>query len=300
MATISVIIPVYNVEAFLPKCLDSLLAQTYRDWEAICVDDGSPDRCGEILDRYSAADSRFKVVHQKGGGVSAARNRAMEIAEGEWTMFLDSDDFLHPQAMEICLHFARKDGSDIVAYTYNRRYRTTRTIAQALHIPLRDPERFTIYNIPGIASRHADDIFDYATEYSKPRDIDRKWAVKHCQPWRCLYRSACIAGIKYEPGIMYEDFLWWSEVMLKAGGVTIINLPLYFYRPNLTGYIRSAKQEYRIKSLKICIAKAEQLYDSAASPAQKARWEKHFLAPFKAKLAEKLSRTGNADTSLPE
>lgn len=290
MAKISVIIPVYNVEKFLPSCLDSLIAQTCGEWEAICVDDGSPDRCGEILDRYSAADCRFKVVHQKGSGVSSARNAAMELATGQWVLFLDSDDFLHPQTMEICLHFAERDASDLVAFTYSRRYRTSRIVAHALHVPVSDTVRYRKYSPDRIESLRTDDIFKYATEYSKPRDIDRRWAVKHCQPWRCLYRRSCIADIKYEPGVIYEDFLWWSEVMLNVGGVTVLNLPLYFYRPNLTGYIFSAGQDYRIESLRKCIAKAEQIYAMKASPDQKAAWEKHFLVPFREKLAKKEAR----------
>lgn len=290
MATISVIIPVFNVEKFLPSCLDSLLRQSFKDWEAVCVDDGSPDKCGEILDRYAAEDKRFKVVHEKCGGVSAARNKALELADGQWTMFMDSDDFLHPQAMEICMHFAKKDGSDMVAYTYSRCFRTSRIIAHSLHLRMDDPTKFRKYDIPAIESRLTDDIFEYATEYSRPRDINRKWAVKHCQPWRCLYRSSCIKNLKFEPGIMYEDVLWWSEVMLHTGSATIINLPLYFYRPNFTGYIHSAKQEYRIESLKLCIEKAEKIYADQATEQQKAKWEAHFLKPFKAKLAKKLSR----------
>ena len=88
----SIIIPVYNVAPYLRECLDSVLAQTLTDWEAICIDDGSTDGSGAILDEYAAKDKRFKVIHQKNAGVSAARNSGIDAATGEYVTFLDGDD----------------------------------------------------------------------------------------------------------------------------------------------------------------------------------------------------------------
>ena len=93
MPFFSIIIPVYNVAPYLRECLDSVLAQTFKDWEAICIDDGSTDGSGEILDEYGARDKRFRVLHQGNAGVSAARNRGLEEAKGEWVLFMDPDDF---------------------------------------------------------------------------------------------------------------------------------------------------------------------------------------------------------------
>ena len=90
----SIIIPVYNVVPYLRECLDSVLAQTITDWEAICVDDGSTDGCGAILDEYALKDRRFRIIHQKNAGVSAARNAALEVASGAWIGFVDSDDVI--------------------------------------------------------------------------------------------------------------------------------------------------------------------------------------------------------------
>lgn len=92
MTTFSIIIPVYNVAPYLRECLDSVLAQTFADWEALCVDDGATDGSGAILDEYAATDARFHVIHQPNAGVSAARNAALDRATGEWICFLDSDD----------------------------------------------------------------------------------------------------------------------------------------------------------------------------------------------------------------
>lgn len=110
---ISVIIPVYNVEPFLPACLDSVLAQTHRDLEIILVDDGSADSSGAICDRYAGMDPRIRVIHQENGGVSLARNRGLELATGEVISFIDSDDTLEPDMYEQLVHHMQTHGADI-------------------------------------------------------------------------------------------------------------------------------------------------------------------------------------------
>lgn len=101
---ISIIIPVYNSAAWLPSCLESLLAQTMPDWEAICVNDGSKDNSLHILEQYAARDPRIRIIEQENSGVSQARNKALDAAKGEFILFLDSDDALHPQTLAIVLN----------------------------------------------------------------------------------------------------------------------------------------------------------------------------------------------------
>lgn len=115
---VSVIIPVYNVEQYLRRCIDSVLAQTYTDLEIILVDDGSPDGSGAICDEYAAKDSRIKVIHQANAGVSAARNAGMDLASGEYLAFIDSDDFIEPEMYEQMLAAAEKTGADVVECNY--------------------------------------------------------------------------------------------------------------------------------------------------------------------------------------
>lgn len=289
MSYISVIIPVYNCGQFLRRCLDSLVNQSFKDWEAICINDGSKDNSGEILDEYAAKDNRFKVVHKVNEGVSAARNTALSLVESDYIMFMDSDDFLHPQAMEICAHFAERDNSDLVAYTYNRRYRTLQMIGNILHLPEPKKLRHHHYDIEKIGSLTTDNIFHWATEYSHPDgDQEKKWIIKHCQPWRCMYRTSMIKDIEFIKGIIYEDFPWWGEVLMRTEKATIINLPLYYYYPNKGSYIISSREDFKIRSLKISLEHARAL--KFTDDAKKRAWETNFITPFQAKLEKKLRR----------
>lgn len=113
MPTISIIVPVYKVEQYIRRCIDSIIAQTYNDWELLLVDDGSPDNSGRICDEYAAEDHRIKTIHKKNGGVSAARFTGVEASQGEWLNFVDSDDYIAPYALEVLIAQA-KDGIDLI------------------------------------------------------------------------------------------------------------------------------------------------------------------------------------------
>ena len=282
MPVFSVILPAYNAARFIERCLKSLQAQTFPDWEAICIDDGCQDGTGEILDRFAEEDPRIRVTHKPNEGVGAARNDAVAMATGDYILFLDSDDFLHPQMMEICLGLAERDGSDIVAINYDHAYRFRIILRQALRLPERmDFPRFKTFK--DFETVVTDDIFDWATEYTRH---DRKLATRHCQPWRRVYRREIVKDIVWMPDIMYEDFLWWSEVMLRVRRATLTDLPLYFYYPNRGSYIFSSHEEFKIKSLQEVIRAAEKAYEKV-DPAIRERWDREFLRPFQAKLARK-------------
>lgn len=110
---ISIIVPVYNVESYLEQCIDSILAQTYKNLEIILVDDGSTDRSGEICDRYAEQDSRIRVVHQVNNGSSRARNAGLEICHGDYLGFIDGDDYVAPDMYRILLDNLRREDADI-------------------------------------------------------------------------------------------------------------------------------------------------------------------------------------------
>ena len=280
---VSVVVPIYNVETLLRRAFDSILSQTCKDWEAILVDDGSTDSSGRIAEEYAESDRRFQVIHKANGGQSEARNVGLQHARGEFLLFLDADDFLHPQLMELCLQAMLRDNCDLACFTYDRVYRTIALVKQFLHLDAPKPH-YKFYEQPPCVV--TDNIFAYATEYSRPRDIDRRWAVKPCQVWRCMYKTYAVRDIQFIPGIIYEDFPWWSEVLLRVGRCTILNLPLYFYCPNRKSDILSSDETRKTESLKQAIEAAKRLYVNAPEDKRKA-WEKNFLVPFEEKLRRK-------------
>ena len=111
---ISIIVPIYNVEKYLKCCLDSVLAQTFQAWEAVLVDDGSKDACGKICDDYAAMDSRFRVIHKENGGLTSARNAGLSVAQGDWIMHLDGDDWIAPDMLQQMYDRAVSTGADVV------------------------------------------------------------------------------------------------------------------------------------------------------------------------------------------
>lgn len=115
---VSVIVPIYNVEKYLKRCIDSILSQTFTDFELILVDDGSPDKCGEICDVYARGDTRIKVLHLENGGVSNARNKALDVAQGKYITFCDGDDSWKPFLLEKAYNTMEEYGVDCVLYNY--------------------------------------------------------------------------------------------------------------------------------------------------------------------------------------
>ena len=132
---ISVLIPVYNVEKYIRRCLDSIKDQTFKDFECILIDDGSPDNCPVICDEYAKIDSRFIVIHQKNAGVSAARNAGLDAAKGEWVCFVDSDDWVELDYLEKLYNEAEKSNADIVGCDLIREEITDSYIQEVPLIP---------------------------------------------------------------------------------------------------------------------------------------------------------------------
>ena len=164
---ISIIIPMWGVEKYLRRCLDSVQNQTFKDWQAICVDDGSPDKSGEIAESYAKKDKRFVVVHKENGGLSDARNFGMDYADAEYIMYLDSDDFIHPQTMEVAYKAITENKSDIASFSYDRFYRPQLMVRHFLHMDTDNVVPFGIkkrYNLDKLKTKTVDDIFELATE----------------------------------------------------------------------------------------------------------------------------------------
>ncbi len=299
MPRISVIIPVYKVEKYVGRCLDCVIGQTFTDWEAICVNDGSPDRSREILARYAERDGRIKIVDKPNGGLSDARNAGMRSASGEYIVFLDSDDFIHPQTFEISFALARKTGTDIVSWYKDPNYRNITVIRHKLGLDTIDfrPMSFRRrFNVDRIDFHVTDDIYSHTTELSHPKGI--KWPIKHFYVWRHLIRRSVIDDVPFVKGITFEDFPWWSAVMLKNPSVTITYLPFYYYYPNFGSIDMSSSRMKKITSWCIGLDISFSAYQENANGHQMEMWSRNCKWPVINKQIAK--RLGKFDSSAAE
>lgn len=144
---ISIIVPIYKVERYLPECLDSIIRQTFTDWECILVDDGSPDNCGKICDEYAARDPRFRVIHQKNGGLSAARNSGISIAKAPYIGFVDSDDWIEAEMFKTLYNLIRQDDYDMAQVGIINEYRGESHRKQLVHTPTILDRRNTVRHL---------------------------------------------------------------------------------------------------------------------------------------------------------
>lgn len=273
---VSVVIPVYNVEATLPRCLDSLLAQTFTDWEAVCINDGSPDGSAAILEKYAASDARFRVIDKKNAGVSAARNDGVAAAHGEYVMYLDSDDFIHPQTLQIAHFLARSCNAEIVSFRHDRRlYRALRRAGRGAGEIAPD---MRVYDPSRVRFKKTDNLLGHATEKSHSFGF---WRVRHCYPVMHLMRLELARGACFPTDIkISEDFPWWSDILLRRPRAVITRLPLYYYIPNPSSALGGADCVRVFENVARAITRAYDMYAAAADRAQMRTWSREFLWPF--------------------
>lgn len=120
MPKVSIIVPVYKAEKYIKRCVDSIIAQTFSDWELLLIDDGSPDRSGEIIEDYAKADARVRVFHKENGGVSSARNLGLDNAQGEYLTFVDADDWIDADNLAVCLPVIEQNRLDVLQFPFKR------------------------------------------------------------------------------------------------------------------------------------------------------------------------------------
>lgn len=205
----SVIIPVYNVESYLRDCLDSVLNQTFADWEAVCVNDGSTDGSVTVLERYAQRDSRFVILTQPNRGLSAARNAGIKEAKGDYVLFLDSDDWLEKNALETLSDSL--NGEDMLCFSGRRFFEETRTFNPA------DPLTEKTYET-GMAY------------YNDNALLHRDFAFV-CVVLRAFRRDLLLKNnLQFKEGIYHEDNLFTPITCYYAQKVRVINACLYDYR----------------------------------------------------------------------
>lgn len=210
MPKISVIIPIYNVEKYLICCLESLTFQTFTDWEAICINDGSLDNSAKILEKYAKQDRRFKIITQENQGLSMARNNGLKHACGTYIYFLDSDDRLHPQCLEIAYDTAEKNNAALVCFEFEK---TNSDQPPA--------KKIDIHHICGKVV--ANPLFYLGKK--KPYRVSYN-------VWSKLYKKELIDGISFIPGIYFEDYPYVASVLAEKPLTVLLAEKLYFYTIN--------------------------------------------------------------------
>lgn len=250
---ISIIIPVYDVEKYLHKCVDSVLAQTYRNIEVILVDDGSPDGCPGICDVYGKKDRRVKVIHKVNGGLSDARNEGLDIARGEFIAFVDSDDFISPRMIEMLYISLYKNSADIAICGVSDIYEDVPQGVLSSENYIREKKI-----ISG----------ELATEYI----LEDAVIVAHA--WDKLYKAGLFKNIRFPIGKRFEDMYVTHQVIQRAQRVVLIPDILYTYvhRSTSISYTKMAQNCYDIcgaylSRLKFAKKNCPQKYDTVLKQA---------------------------------
>ena len=234
MAKVSLVIPVYGVEKYIHQCLDSIINQTFTDFEVILVDDGSPDNCPQICDEYAQKDSRIKVIHKKNGGVSAARNDGLKATSGEWVYFVDSDDWIEPDALEKLVGRGEETGADCVISDPNGCYpnKTLRGITFAQEFCSEDREV-----IEGIQK------LMLCRGYSPYLTSHQTFGI--AAPWAKFVRASVLKdnNVEFDPYLMgrFDDGLWSLYMLDHVKKVAYISVPTYNYRFVSTSITKSFK-----------------------------------------------------------
>ena len=230
-ALISIIIPVYKVEKYLEKCIQSLINQTYENLQIILVDDGSPDNCGKICDEYAKKDHRIEVIHKSNGGLSDARNKGLEIAKGEYIGFIDSDDYIESDMYEVLYNLLKQYNAYVSICNFY-------TVSQGK-----------------IAIKNAENGIK---EYNRIEILKEVLLDNNIQSyaWNKLYKKELFDEIKYPVGKKYEDIGTTFYLLEKCNKVVVTGKPEYYYinrqdsivnnvtETTITDYIELIMQRY--------------------------------------------------------
>lgn len=213
---ISIIVPIYNIEQYLPECLDSIKSQTFNDWECILVDDGSTDSSPAICEQYASADSRFIVIHKKNGGVSSARNTGMDVAKAELIGFVDPDDWIEPELFEHLCHLIEEYDADVAQVGYWTEYRNRRSV------------KHLVKNIKTVDGQ------------AMLKEIGLNRMPNYL--WNRLHRRS-IMTCRFPEGSTYEDVYVYGYWLRNVSRMVCDPTPLYHYRKRRSSIIHSTKNQ---------------------------------------------------------
>ena len=217
MTKVSIIIPIYNVEMYLDRCMKTLLDQTLQDIELIMVDDGSPDKCPQICDEYAQKDSRIKVVHKQNAGLGYARNSGLEVATGEFVAFVDSDDYVDTSMFELLYKEALKTQADAVFCAYQ------------IHNKNRDGE--ILFSKKKLL--HDKEIINYIADMIASPTCIKEERLECMSAWNGIYKKNVIdkGKIRFmsEREIVSEDIVFNVDFLKRCNCIALVPQPLYYY-----------------------------------------------------------------------
>ena len=258
---VTVIVPVYKVEAYLHRCIDSIINQTYKNLEIILVDDGSPDRCGEICEEYATKDERIIVIHQKNQGLSCARNTGLDIASGEYIAYVDSDDYLDTTMFDKMMKFILKHDLEIMEI---------------------EPKNST-KNI----------VFDDSFILENPIDATKR-ILKNTSfsVWRRIFKRSLVNDLRFIPGLIHQDVFYLVDILKRIKMNGYLSSPLYFYNTENISIQRSA---YSIKKINTAVRATNYIKDNILeSESLKKTLENYILYHYTDHFFQ-LSRNTNLD-----
>lgn len=210
MLLLSIIVPIYKVEPYLRKCVDSLLDQNLNpeEYEIILVDDGSPDDCGKIADEYAAKFGNIRTIHQENGGLSAARNTGIEVAQGKYIQFVDSDDYLEPNVLRVLVERAERDKLDVLRFNYQN-----------------VNEDYEVFE-PNKESRP---YMDYSLTICDGLEFLNERLGYACYAWQFLTKTCVVKKCLFKEHILFEDTQWTPRMLRKAPRVSSTPDVIYNY-----------------------------------------------------------------------
>jgi glycosyltransferase involved in cell wall biosynthesis len=221
---ISVVVPAYNAGNYLEECLNSLLAQTFTNWECLCMNDGSTDQTWHMMQEFAKKDSRIKIFTQVNHGVTRTLNTLLDKVTGEYLFYLDSDDFIHPQTLEILYAIAERDHLDVVECDIKRLG------------PTNDSITWRTYTPSVVDSESVHDLTIYFSRKVK----NGNWINKVNK----LYRFEKVRGLRFSEQLSYEeDYFYATQLYTVIHSKAIVHLPLYVYRVNPTSQTQSVNYE---------------------------------------------------------
>ena len=270
---VSVIVPIYNVEKYLNRCVDSILVQTYKNLEIILVDDGSTDNSGEICDEYSSKYNNITVIHKENQGLTLARKRGIDAAKGEYIAFVDSDDWIEADMIENLINGIKKSNAEIAAIGYFEDYNKN--------------------SVP-IGQKAENGFYDISTAILL---LHRKTAVFPFM-WNKLYKKSLLCNVDFSCGnITGEDYYANSQILPKANGIYIVSCCGYHYVQHNNSMSKSIFNDSRKKSFEMYKRLREEMISKY--PNNRKEIINYILIEYLAILVS-MGRTDNSDANIAE